>query len=113
MRYLVIYRPESGVEGGMPDAEHMQAMGDLIETMMASGSLISTEPLGTRDKGGRVRLAGGEFTVSDEAVRAGGFAFLNADSREAAIALCKTFLKVAGDGTCELRQVMEFGPPPA
>ena len=55
----------------------------------------------------------GEFTVSDETVRAGGFAFLNAGSKEEAIELCKSFLKVAGPGTCEIRQILEFAPQPA
>ena len=43
-------------------------------------------------------------------MRAGGFAILNANSREEAIELGKTFLKVAGDGVVEIRQVMEFAP---
>jgi hypothetical protein len=113
MRYLSIYRPASGVEGGMPSQEHMAAMGRLIEEWTAKGKLISTEPLTPRDNCARVRFADGDFTVSEEAVRAGGFAFLNADSKEEAIELCKAFLKVAGPGTCELRQVLEFAPQPA
>jgi hypothetical protein len=51
--------------------------------------------------------------VSDETVRAGGFAFLNADSKDEAIELCKVFLKAAGPGTCEIRQILEFAPQPA
>jgi hypothetical protein len=113
MRYLSIYRPESGVEGGMPRPEHMAAMGRLIEEWTAKGALISTEPLTPRDQCARVRFADGAFTVSEETVRAGGFAFLDADSKEEAIELCKAFLKVAGPGTCELRQVLEFAPQPA
>ncbi len=114
MRYLSIYRPESGVEGGMPSAEHMAAMGRLIEEWTAKDKLIDTQPLTPRDRCARVRLSdGGEFTVSDETVRASGFAFLNAGSREEAIELCKAFLKVAGPGTCELRQILEFAPQPA
>ena len=31
MRYLTIYRPERGEEGGAPSPEHMAAMGKLIE----------------------------------------------------------------------------------
>jgi hypothetical protein len=112
MRYLTIFRPESGVEGAMPDQAHMDAMGKLIEDMTAVGSLISTEPLTERSKCARVRLSAGEFTVSDETGRAGGFAFLNANSREEAIDLAHQFLKVAGDGVVEIRQVMEFAPPP-
>ena len=113
MRYLTIFRPEGGVEGGMPSPDHMAAMGRLIEEWTAKGALISTEPLTPRDRCARVRLSGGEFTVSDETVRAGGFAFLNAASKEEAIELCKHFLKVAGDGTCEIRQILEFAAPPA
>lgn len=113
MRYLTIYRPTAGEEGGAPTADHMAAMGKLIEEWTAKGKLISTEPLTPRDHGARVTLADGAFTVSDETVRAGGFAFLNADSREEAIELCKFFLKVAGDGTCEIRQILDFAPQPA
>jgi hypothetical protein len=113
MRYLSIYRPESGVEGGDPTPEHMAAMGRLIEEWTAKGKLISTEPLTPRDRCARVRLTdSGSFEVSDEAVRAGGFAFLNADSKEEAVELCKSFLKVAGPGTCEIRQVLDFAPQP-
>jgi len=113
MRYLSIYRPESGVEGGMPSPEHMAAMGRLIEEWTAKGKLISTEPLTPRDQCARVRLGeDGQFSVSDETVRAGGFAFLNAHSRAEAVELCKSFLKGAGPGTCEIRQILEFAPQP-
>jgi len=94
----------------MPDPAHMEAMAALVGDMTASGALISTEPLGVRAAGARVRLADGAFSVSEETLRAGGYAFLNAGSREEAIELCKQFLSVAGDGVVEIRQVMEFGP---
>lgn len=113
MRYLTIYRPTASVEGAMPDPAHFQAMGKLIEDMTAAGVLISTEPLTTRDKGARVTLKDGAFSVSDETERAGGFAILNFASREAAIEGCKQFLKVAGDGVVEMRQILEFAPQSA
>ena len=47
----------------------------------------------------------GPFTETKEVV--GGFALLQAKSKEEAIALIKTFLKVAGDGECEIRQLYE------
>lgn len=112
MRYLSIYRPTSGEEGAMPDRAHMEAMGRLVQEMMAKGVLIGTEPLAPRAACARVRLSDGEFTVSNETERAGGYAFLNAGSLEEAIEQCKTFLKVAGEGVTEIRQVVEFGPPP-
>jgi hypothetical protein len=113
MRYLVIYRPEAGEEGGAPDPAHMAAMGKLVDEMTMAGALIATEPLAARSHGGRVRRQGGEFTVADEGERAAGYAFLNANSRDEALALCKAFLQVAGDGVTELRQVLEFARPPA
>jgi len=113
MRYITIYHPEASEEGGAPSSEHMAAMGRLIEEWTAKGVLISTEPLTPRTECARLRLSNGSYTVSAEEVRAGGFAFLNAASKEEAIELCKVFLKVAGDGTCEIRQILEFTPPPA
>ena len=110
MRYLTIYRPTSGEEGGMPSPEHMAEMGALVEQMTAKGALIGTEPLAPRAACARVSLKGGGFTVSDEPERAGGYAVLNASSREEAIELCKTFLATAGEGVCEIRQIVEFGP---
>ena len=113
MRYLSIYHPEAGQEGGDPTPEMMAAMGALIEEWTAKGKLISTEPLTPREHCARVRLdETGGFSVAAETVRAGGFAFLNADSKDEAIELCKSFLKVAGPGTCEIRQILEFAPQP-
>ena len=111
MKFLSLYRPKSGEEGAMPAPEHMAAMGALVEEMTANGSLIETGPLAPRDACAVVSREGGQFTVSDVGERMGGWAFLNAESKDHAIALAKRFLEVAGDGESELRQVMEFGPP--
>jgi len=113
MRYLTIYRPEAGEEGGMPSPEHMAAMGRLIEEWSAKGKLIDTQPLTPRDRCARLRLSNGQYTVSEETVRAGGFALLEFASKDEAIEGCKEFLKVAGDGTVEIRQILEFAPQPA
>ncbi len=113
MRYLVIYRPETGEEGGAPDPAHMQSMNALVEDMTKAGKLIVTEPLAMRAQGAAVRLSGGKLTVSDLTARAAGYAFINAASRDEAIALIGEFLGVAGDAECEIRLVLEFGPPPS
>jgi hypothetical protein len=47
----------------------------------------------------------GPFTESKEVV--GGFAILRANSKEEAIQMAKDFLKVVGEGECELRQIYE------
>ena len=113
MRYLTIFRPTGGVEGGMPSAEHMADMSRLIEEWSAKGALISTEPLTPRDQCARITLANGGFTVTEETVRAGGFAILDFADKASAIEGCKAFLKVAGEGTVEMRQILEFAPQPA
>ncbi len=113
MRFLALYRPAGETEhSGPPDPEHMAAMGALVEQSMRDGSLISTEPLAARTLCAVVSRSGEEFQVSDVPERLAGFAMLNAANLDEAVAFAKQFLGVAGEGTCELRQVMEFGPPP-
>jgi hypothetical protein len=89
-------------------------MGKLIEEGMKAGWLIATEgclhsALGARvrKQEGKVIVTDGPFTESKEVV--GGFAILQANSKEEAIQLAKDFLNVAEDGVCELRQLYE-GP---
>jgi hypothetical protein len=50
-----------------------------------------------------VTVTDGTFAESKEVV--GGFALLEASSKEHAIQLTKEFLDVAGDGECEIRQL--------
>jgi len=112
MRFLTIYHPTASEEGGAPSPEHMAEMGALIEKWTAAGRLVTTEPLTPRDACARLTLKDGRFTIEPETVRAGGFAFLQGDSKEDVIEACKAFLKVAGDGTVEIRQILEFAPQP-
>jgi len=112
MRFLSIYKSEE--TGTPPTPDEMARMGQLIEEAMREGWLISTEgclpsALGARVRrsGGKVTVADGPFTESKELV--GGFAILEAASKEEAIELCRRFLDTAGDGECELRQLYEAG----
>jgi hypothetical protein len=110
MRFLSIYKH---VETNVPPTpEEMGRMGALIEQGMNAGWLLGTEgclpsALGARVRRtkGRVTVTDGPFTESKELV--GGFAILQASSREEAVELCRKFLEVAGDGECELRQLYD------
>jgi len=110
MRFLSIYKT---VETGRPPSvEEMERMGRLIEEGMQAGYLLAVEGCLPSAKGARVRLDQGKVTVSDgpfaEAKEVvGGFAILKADSRAEAVQMVKDFLKVAGDGECELRELYE------
>src|ERR1700686_5421110 len=110
MRFLSIYRTTERNEP--PSQENMATMGKLIEEMTKAGVLLATEGCAPSSKGARVRRAGeklmvtdGPFTEAKEVI--GGFALLKANSKQEAIKLPNRFLKVAGDGECELRQVYE------
>jgi hypothetical protein len=90
----------------------METMGKLIDEMKKAGTLIATEGCLPSALGARVRISGDKFTVTDgpftEAKEVvGGFALLEARSKAHAIELTKTFLKVAGDGECEIRQLYD------
>jgi hypothetical protein len=52
-----------------------------------------------------VTVIDGPFAETKEVI--GGFALLEAKSKEEAIELVKQFLHTAGDGECELRQLYE------
>jgi len=90
----------------------MARMGKMIEESMKSGKLLSTEGCLPTAFGSRVRIESGNFTVSDgpftEAKEVvGGFAILDAATREEAVSFVKEFLGVMGQGECELRQLFD------
>lgn len=110
MKFLSIYKTVERTEP--PSAEHVARMGQLIEKSMKEGTLVATEGclpsvLGARVRrdGTKVTVTDGPFTESKEVV--GGFAILEATSKEHAIQLAKEFLEVAGEGECEIRQIFE------
>ena len=110
MRFLSIYRTKE--TNGPPTPQLIAEMGKLIDEMTKAGTLLATEGCLPSSKGARVRRTGEKLTVTDgpftEAKEViGGFALLQAKSKAEAIELTKRFLKVAGDGECELREVFD------
>ena len=110
MRFLAVYR--SAETGLPPSPENMAAMGQLIDEMARAGVLLATEGCQPSSKGSRVRIAGGKFTVTDGPFTEtreliGGFALFQVQSKEEAIEWTKRFLKLAGDGESEIRQLYE------
>ena len=111
MRFLSIYKPGKP-EGAPPTQQLMEDMGKLIQDMTREGVLLATEGCLPSALGARVRLSDGKFTVTDgpftEAKEiVGGFALIKVNSKAEAIEQTKRFLKVAGGGECEVRQVYE------
>ena len=92
---------------GLPDRGD-----DLVEEGMKGGVLLAVEGCLPSALGARVRLSNGTLTVTDgpfteskEVI--GGLAILRANSKEEAIEIAKQFLRQAGKGECELRQLFE------
>jgi hypothetical protein len=112
MRFMSMIRIEENT-GQVPSERLMSDMGKLIEEMTRSGQLISTAGLRPTSEGVRVRLRHGKvsttdgpFTETKEVI--GGYAIVEAKSKEEAIELTKRFLEVHGDEwdiECEVRQL--------
>ncbi len=111
MKFLCIYKPAKP-EGAPPTPDDMEKMGAYIDKSIKSGVLIATEGCLPSALGAKVRRAEGKFTVTDgpfsEAKEVvGGFALINASSKEHAIEITREFMNIAGDGEVEVRQIYE------
>lgn len=119
MRFLSMIRVNEN-SGLVPSERLMADMGKLMEEMTRAGVLLDTAGLRPTSEGARIRLAGGKLKVTDgpfseskEVI--GGFALIQANSREEAVEWGKRFLEVDGDEwdiECEVRQVDEEGCRP-
>src|SRR5262245_57483307 len=115
MRFMMIYRPADtkDMEAGVPPSQQeMAKMGAFIGEMAKAGILLATDGLLPSSKGARVRLSGGKLTVTDgpftEAKELiAGFAIVQAKSKQHAIELAERFLRIAGDGESEIRQMCD------
>ena len=97
--------------GNPPTPEMMAEMGEFIADAVQSGVLVATGAL--QEKGTRLRLANGKFTVTDGPFielkeLLAGFALIDVPSLEDAIEWAKRFRKIVGDGESEI--VPLFGP---
>ena len=108
MRFMSLYRT---VPSTTPPSEKMMAqMGQLIDEMTKSGALIATGGWSPHtpctvvsSTAAGLRVTDGPYSEAKEVIA--GYAILEAGSRDEAIALTKRFLEVAGEGSCELRQL--------
>ena len=116
MKYLSFVRSSEKFRNVAPPPAMMEAMGKLIETFSRSGALVDTGGLAPSREGFRMRLAGGELTVTDgpftEAKEViGGWAILQADSKEEILRLSREFMELHRtywpefEGECEVRPI--------
>ncbi|MEJ7733892.1 MAG: YciI family protein [Polyangiaceae bacterium] len=108
MRYFCLFKPDT--TSPPPTPERVAAINKYIADSYADGSLITTDGFAPSPKDVRVRLAGGKLTVTDgpfvEAKElVGGYAIMEASSREEIIAMTKRFLELVGGGESEVHEL--------
>jgi hypothetical protein len=115
MRFMMIYRPADtkDMEAGVPaDPQEMARMGEFVGEMAKAGILLATDGLLPSSKGARVRLSDGKLTVTDGPFTEtkeliAGFAIVQVKSMAQAIELADRFLRIAGEGESEIRQMYD------
>lgn len=113
MRFMMIYKPADvrAVEAGVPPTrEEIAKMGNFIGELAGSGVLLATDGLQASSKGARVKLSEGKVAVTDGPFTEtkeliAGFAIVSVPSKAEAVELAARFLKLAGDGEAEIRQM--------
>jgi hypothetical protein len=111
-KQFLVYDPNFNPQAAMPPSpEMMTEMGKFIGEAMQAGVLVTTGSL--QDKGKRLKLSKGKFTVTDGPFievkeLTGGWAVLKVNSLDEAMEWCKRFRQIIGDGESEIVQV--FGP---
>jgi hypothetical protein len=114
MRFISIFRHPP--QGGAPDPRMYEEMAQFMAEAVRAGVLLHTEGFGASGpQDARVRLVDGQFTVTDgpfaetkEVI--GGFALMQAKSRDEMIEWTRRFLKICGPGECEIHQISDVSP---
>jgi hypothetical protein len=117
---MTLVKADKDYEAGVPPSDELAAaIGKLAEEMARAGVMLEMGGLLPSSKGARVRVAGGNLTVTDgpfaEAKElVGGYAIVQAKSKEEAIELAKRFMRVhvevlgsSYEGECEIRQLFD------
>jgi len=123
VKYLCFIRHAESFRQAGPPAALMEAMGEFVQKSLQDGSLVDTGGLLPSKDGFRVRLDKGAITVTDgpftetrEVI--GGWAILNANSRQQALDIARQFMELHRKhwpefaGESEVRPMFEPGAGP-
>jgi hypothetical protein len=116
MKFLMTYEQTAKAP---PTPEKMAEIGAFTQEMVKKGVVVMTGGLVRPTKGTRIKLSGGDFTVTDGPYAEtkeliDGFALVECASKQEAIELARRFMTIAGEGQGEILQVFDSGgaPPP-
>ena len=124
MRFMLMFKGEPPRPGDVACRQNLPEMKKLMTELKAKGVVVSTEGLEGPEKGARVKLAGGKYTVIDgpfaEAKELiAGYTLISARSRDEALEWTRRFPNPVGEGreaVIEVRQLYElddFGARPS
>ena len=115
-RYLMFIKHSPDLRAEDVPQSLQEAMGTFVAENVKNGLLIDTKGLRPETEGSQVRLARGKLTVTDgpfteskEVI--GGYALVEATSRQQAVDLAKRFMDLhlrhwpEFEGACELRAI--------
>jgi hypothetical protein len=113
MRIMGLLKADQHSEAGAPPSkELMEKMGKFVEEITKAGVMLATDGLQPSSKGKRVRLSGGKVTVTDGPFTESkeliaSYALFQVNSMPEAVEWTTRFLKVLGQGECELRPIFD------
>ncbi len=109
MRFMTLWRPARNAKP--PSSEEM---GKLIVEMTKAGALVETggwNPTSPatvlKNSNGKVSVTDGPYAETKELIA--GFALIEVKSKEEATEWGIRFLKIAGEGTSEMRPLGDYG----
>ena len=122
MRYMMFIKHSEDVRSQDVPPALFKAMDEFVGKNMQNGVLVDTAGLqpssaGTRIglRRGKIAVTDGPFSESKEIV--GGYAIVEARSKEEAVAMAREFMELhrvhwpAFEGECEVRGLESGGPP--
>jgi len=123
MKFLTFIRHSESFRNSPPPAALMEAMGAFVERSLKEGTLVETGGLLPSKDGLRVRLSGGELSVTDgpfteskEVI--GGWAILQVPSKAEAVRVATEFMDLHRrhwpefEGESEVRAMFDPGMGP-
>ena len=122
MRYMMFIKHTEDYRNANVPASLYEEMGKFIEETTKSGNFISGAGLQPTSAGARVKLTNGKISVMDGPFAeskeiVGGYAIMDAKSREEALALARRFMELhlkhwpTFEGECEVRPFEEEAQP--
>jgi hypothetical protein len=122
MRYMMFIKHTEDYRNTDAPASLYEEMGKFIEEATKSGNFVAGAGLQPSSAGHRVKLKSGKITVTDGPFTeskeiVGGYAIMDAKSREEALALARRFMELhlkhwpTFEGECEVRPFEEEAQP--